>query len=323
MKNTPNLGQLIHIVAAKTEEIERLEKTIDQVTTDKWDLEDANKRLKLEMEIAHTQLHSASELLKRRETELESARVQLKGIHELQQRLQSGSNEELFRAQRNVAAAEKEQERIENNYNHAQQTITQLNQTIELAKKEMEKLRKAQVNEEHLARKLVQLCNENNQLRADICNLKEQEKSACNIMAGKEPIPEIKKYQEQVARLLKERVDFDCQIATPGSSLCGGCISCQLQQAQHILNQTTENFKKSNDERDTLKTKTHEENQKLVQCLTNEVGHLKNILRPLRDAMGEIVQGYFWNARPIAKRALNDRMAYMEIHKLNSLSGDC
>jgi len=286
-----------------------LEDTIDRVTTEKWDLADKVRRL---------------------ETELESTRCQLKGLHDLQQRQQAGNNEELFRAQRNVAAAEKEQERIQQNYDHAQQTIRQMNATVEAAKKEVENIRKTRVAEEHLARKLVELCNENNKLRAEIVNLKEQEKQACEIMTAKvNELPEVKKYQEQVTRLLQERVSLDCQLSYAGGeqgTFCGGCLSCQLKQAQAIITQTADNLKKKNQDVDACgKTisdisKSHEENRKLVQCLSKEVGHLKNILRPLRDAMGEITEAWPWERKAIANRALNDRMFYLKTHNLN---GDC
>jgi len=280
----------------KSQQTKCLEETIDLVTTENWDLKDRVRKL---------------------ETELSRALEQLKGARELQQRLQSSGNEELRRAWDKVNIAEKEQERIQNNYEHAQQTIRQLNANMELAKKEVEKHSKAHIAEEHFARKLVELCNENNRLRADICTLKEQEKAACEIMNAKlESVPEYKAYQTQVTRLLDQIRTYDCQKAmvTVGNEEipeCGNCISCQLKQTKKILEQTAENLAKRNSEFNELSKRlkdieeSHEENRRLLQSLQNQSDLRRQLLMSAMGAFEQISRSWMWEVKGIAAKELD------------------
>lgn len=306
-----------------------LQTTIDRVTTEKWDLEECSKRL--EMKLAQVS-------------------SQLDGAHQTQQRLQSGHNEELFRTRRTVEAAEKEQKRLQDNHIHALQTIEQQGRTLVLAQKEMDRLRNQHIAEEHFARKLVQMCDENTKLVTEIQTLKQREKDALEILAKREePSDEVRKYQEQVTRLLKERVDFDCQLTGTGEqgSFCGGCLACQLKQARQILEQTSKNLEARNVELAQTKAvvvqtaanvkdrndkiyalenallsrsndadKALAEQRVMILSKDTEIGHLKNLLRLMRDALTDIMEEGFWNCKTIAKTALQARLQYMDDNKI-------
>lgn len=280
----------------KSPQVEKLEQTIDDVTTENWDLKDK---------------------IARQEMENISLREQLKGCQELQQRMQSSGNEELRRAWDKVNAAEKEQERLQNNYEHAQQTIRQLNANMELAKKEVEKFSKAHIAEEHFARKLVEMCNENNRLRADICTLKEQEKAACEIMNAKlETIPEYKAYQVQVTRLLDQMRTYDCQKAmvTVGDEEipeCGTCITCQLKQTKKILEQTADNLAKRNLEYNELCRRvkdieeSHENNRRLLKVLQDQSNLRRQLLMSAMGAFEQMSRSWMWEVKGIAAKELD------------------
>jgi chromosome segregation ATPase len=122
-------------------------------------------------------------------------------------------------------------ERLTGNHKHAQQTIAELNTTIALAKKEMEKLRGAHINEEHLARKCVLFANEIAELRQTISPAPATNQSL-----------DIIKYQEQVTRLLNERVKYDCHAEELKRVPCGQCLVCQLKKANEIIGQRVDNL---------------------------------------------------------------------------------
>lgn len=143
---------------------------------------------------------------------------------------------------------------------------------------------------EHLARQAVRLNEELSQVRTDYVNMMESFKEI------KAEFPQLRddneKYRAQVTRLLQQQADYDCQkIGAGGAKDCGQCLACQLRQAQAILTQTAENVKKANGERDAVQRRldsvldSHGSNEHLIQALSNENNHLKQLNRILFDGL--------------------------------------
>lgn len=188
---------------------------------------------------------------------------------------------------------------------------------------------------EHLARKAIEMTDakvkaeeESARLKTDYVTLMQ------NFKEIKDQVPDLieenNKFREQTVRLVQENSQLECPGIREGrtDSLCGGCLGCQLKQAQAMLSQTSENLAQRNTERDELKAqlvsvqKSHEENRKLINDQSKQITHLTHILRILRDTMGQISQAPFYvSKKDLANRALKYRMAYIEIHR-DELKGD-
>jgi len=272
------LGDAIVRLAYKTDEVNELQDNLDNLSTLRWDLEDKNRDLLMRV----MQLESFLEGANGNKTRESAAMKDLETRY---------------------AAVVRQLTTSESNRSHAVESAAFQEKTIALAKQEMERLRAEKVSDEHLARQLIKLVEENRSLQNDLLTQKQQERDALTILSNKEPSQETKAYQAQVTRLLEERVKYDCQITKTGSTPCGGCLYCQLQQMNGILERTAENVRRANEERDyalaqanskdqkcVQLNKSHEANNNLVAALSNENNKWKQVCRLLTEGLETVIQ---------------------------------
>jgi len=255
--------------------IQALENCLDQLQTELWDTEEHNKLL-----IGKCQ---------QREIWVAQERSTRQAITEENQK----TTNELCEVRRNLT--------------YAQNHVKELNTTIELAKKEMEKIRAAKVSDEHLARKLIELHEANQKLVAENKRLNEEnlrllnetfafpnhhEKMTSEVIKLEE---EIKKYQTQTTRLIAENAAYSCQGAKTNeiSSMCGGCTECQLKQTKSILNQTASNLADANKAL-AEQRKTLDERANLIATLNKERCQLFQMIKILEAGLREISTGKQW-----------------------------
>lgn len=131
-----------------------MESILDTLSTEKWDLIEKNKSL--EQEITDLKLR------------LNQSLSQLDGAKSTIDRLNVYIQGEEWKNHRSVKAAEDEAKRIENNNNHAKSVIDQLSKTLDFARK---KLEETTISEDHLAKKTIELYNENQKLTSQITDL--------------------------------------------------------------------------------------------------------------------------------------------------------
>ena len=95
-------------------------------------------------------------------------------------------------------------------------------------REELESLKSSKVNDEHMAKKLIQLATHNVWLKEQLAQSRLNEFETCQQAIIQDPPTEIKKFQEQVTGFINERAKYDCQLFAPNSTPCGHCTSCQL-----------------------------------------------------------------------------------------------
>lgn len=137
------------------EQIKSLEKQLDTLSTENWDLTEkiANENGKI-IEL-NSKVSTLSQSLAKKTSELEGA------INTIQ-RLDGHIKNEEWKNNRSVKASEDETKRIEDNYNHSKQIVDSLTKTLALANK---RIQESSANENHLAQKSIDLYNENTKLR--------------------------------------------------------------------------------------------------------------------------------------------------------------
>ena len=291
------MDKAITQLSAQTEELEAMQKTLDDQACLRWDLEDKNNTLTMRV-------------------------MQLEAFLEGSKSNAAREAEILRQTEARYAEVVKQLQVTEKNLQHAKEAAAYQEKTVQLAKVEMEKIRASKVSDEHLARKLIELVEENRKLREDLVAQKMQEREALDIINNRETPAEIKKYQEQVTRLLQERVDYDCQVTKTSSSLCGGCLACQLQQAQHVLEQTAQNLKKANDERDVAKSnndskiKSLEDKVKLVVALDNELRQYKQLTTLLTDGLHQARTAGIFARKGVVETTLHAGMVHRKLNNM-------
>lgn len=270
-KEVQHILGLLNRVSLQRDE---LENKLDSLIVEKWDNVEKINNLTLQINSLQSSLEGArSSLNSVKNSALEDTQTQNIRCSELKREL----------------------ERVHKNHIHATQTIAELNTTIALVKKEIEKLRAAKVSEDHLARKLVLFADENAKLKDQLQRLS----STINSPSAEQvPSPEIKQYQAQTTRLLEERATYDCQAETLKKEPCGKCLKCQLAQTKNILAQTTENLR--------VVTK-----QKTDDRVTKSLWDVMEIQsQALRKIAGSLK---FWKMRDIARSALYDSKIKMSL----------
>lgn len=170
---------------------------------------------------------------------------------------------------------------------------------------------------EHLTRQAVRLNEELAQVRTDYVTMMESFKEI------KAEFPQLRedneKYRAQVTRLLQQQQDYDCQkIGSGGAQDCGNCLACKLRNALAILNQTSENVKKANNERDAVQRRldsvldSHSSNEHLIQCLSNENNDLKQLNRILFEGLTSVLDCGVFARKGAAQDTLKAYHAYVE-----------
>jgi hypothetical protein len=268
------LNRSIFMIAEQSEEIEAMQKTLDDQAILRWDLEERNHDLTTRVMLLEAFMEGAKSNQQR------EAKI-------------------LQQTESRYADVVKRLEISGKNVQHAKEAAAYQEKTVGLAKIEMDKLRATKVSDEHLARKLIELVEENRKLREDISTKKQQELEVVAIINNQE------KYAEQVNRLLNERINYNCQeaLTTVDRKVieCGKCLSCQLKQAKNISEQTTKNLQKANDERDSLR----ESKVKAVQNLNNVITSLDNQRKALIADLTHTKQlnNIMWNGLSQIKQA--------------------
>ncbi len=161
------------------EQIKSLEKQLDTLSTENWDLTEkiANENLKI-IEL-DSKIDNLSQSLAKKTSELEGA------INTIQ-RLDGHIKNEEWKNNRSVKASEDETKRIEDNYNHSKQIVDSLTKTLALANK---RIQESSANENHLAQKSIDLYNENTKLRNKLSDVQTKYDSLI-APVNKTPIPE-------------------------------------------------------------------------------------------------------------------------------------
>jgi hypothetical protein len=180
------------------------------------------------------------------------------------------TNGKCLKLEHDIVDVKNELKVCEQNRKYAMDYVEQQASLLNEAKRVINELRARvmegsidKTNAEHLAKKAIQLQEENTRLSQEANGKKSFELSynavSTELANRKEFINELTedmdKYRKQVARLLQEKMSYDCQANGTGAkgTQCGNCLSCQLQQTKAILAQTTENFEKANAEKNHLK----------------------------------------------------------------------
>ena len=284
IKNDMHDAQLHHASQAfisQTNEIAALQKQLDHLTTLKWDHEEEIS--KLTSQVFHLQFHLDSE----KATKL------------------SISNETEKHHQNTL----KDLDICRSNLKYSTEHIKELDETIRLAKLEMDKLRSSKVSDEHLARKLLELVEENNKLKESNIELLQINKEL--LANSNQPIPdEIKKYQEQVTRLLAEKVINEDKIRF-------------LQQSvvpTNISSISASDVDKIREERDFAVrsyhclTETFNENRKLISQLSHEDNNLKSINHILIEGLHKEKSCHSWEGLQIVNNILQEVINYRKNH---------
>ncbi len=184
-----NTGRyFLSIMKAKSQpsQIEELQAKLDDISVLNWDLE----------ERCH--------ILSDRKAELE---FQCVGHHATISRLEKYRHEDAIQ----YAKTKKDLEASESNRKYAMEQLKIQNQTIELAKAEIEKLRSSKISADHLARKAIEQVSKNETIQKELNELNASMQS--QIEAVREDYEnrdvqslEIQKYKTQTTRLIQEKV---------------------------------------------------------------------------------------------------------------------
>lgn len=194
-----------------------------------------------------------------------------------------------------VYTAVEEDKTIEKNYQHALATIGQHTQTIKLVKAEIDKLRAEKVNNEHLAKKLLETYEENSRLKEDLRNTKPADESE-----------QLIQYKTQVTRLIEEKASYDCNADATGKTPCGQCLTCRMKQREAIFSQTVENFQKFKEEFEYYKTNRNALTNQ-IDDITAKVNSMENIALLYEDTLETIAKSNFLSKNgKLAREALKE-----------------
>lgn len=209
--------------------------------------------------------------------ELKEEIASLNSVLQLAADRQVQSDNEKNNLQCQIQTLTAELESLKKNKEFADDHIKGLNRNIELAKDNLDKLHAEKVNNEHMAKKLLELNQRNETLETRIVRFTaengnlaiknyelENEVDALTTETVKlktkelglaEEVKSLKeendKFKEQTTRLLNENSTYCC----PGAkaerkdSLCGGCLTCLLQQSEHNYDILAKNLESAVKER--------------------------------------------------------------------------
>lgn len=159
-------------------DLHKLQDTMDRLTAENNDLKDRIRNLGVDYDYAknaatksNDEARAAKTQLEAKTTALVAALAKLDAANASVSKLNAIVQNEEWKQNRSVEAAEKEQKRIQDNCNHLNDIVKTQSETIKIAS---EKLAESNRNEDHLARKTIKLYNENQKLSDEISNLKKQ-----------------------------------------------------------------------------------------------------------------------------------------------------
>lgn len=172
------------------DDFHKLQNTLDRLTAENNDLKDRINTLSVDYDYdyAKNQVIQANDNLRietKKSAELENVKRQLEtkttalidALNKLDaanttiSKLNSVLSLDTFKQSRTLKSAEDETKRLESNHEHAKSVINQLTNTLDFANKQLEAARN---NENHLARKSIELYQENQKLNAKITDLTKQ-----------------------------------------------------------------------------------------------------------------------------------------------------
>lgn len=204
------------------------------------------------------------------------------------------------------------------NRDHFRNLVAQQDACIKIAKEKVKEFLEAadreKKNAEHLARKTLELKAENDKLKEAATDSGSQAEMASQVPTLLE---ENRKYREQTTRLVEEKRvledklrDFECQGCKTGEmgTYCGGCLGCTLRQAEHTIQQM--------DTKPQEVLESHGHNQKLIETLSKELNHTKQIARICRDGLTEVCEAGVFARKSVAEQALIARTTYIKLQNL-------
>jgi len=191
----------------------------------------------------------------------------------------------------------------------AKTTVETLRAEKETLMSELQILKESKVNSEHLAKKLLELQNENNNFknRSDYYSCPfQRDKNSLYLPCGK---------------CTSCKLDAAYGIIDRSAANVEH-LECELNKTKAILDQTRQNITKANKERDIIEhnyttyiLETEKKNKKANQLLgafQAENQHLREIVRRQRDALELISRGAVFKHHSIARKALEDVMEYKD-----------
>jgi len=143
------MDKAITKLSAQTEELEIMKKTPDTQSVLQWDLEDKNNALTMRV-------------------------MQLEGFLEGSKSNEKRESEILRQTEFRYAEVVRQLQVTEKNLQFAKEAVAYKEKSVQLAKVEMEKIRASKVSDEHLARKLIELVEENRKLKQNLDIQKQQ-----------------------------------------------------------------------------------------------------------------------------------------------------
>lgn len=152
-----------------------------------------------------------------------------------------------------------------NNRDHFRGLVAQQDSCINIAKQKVKEFVEAadreKKNAEHLARKTLQLKDENVKLMAENAQFKEQ----------------TTRLIDDNRKLHEKMLDLECEGCITGEmgKYCGGCLSCQLRQREHSMADVDKALRDANIVKDTY--------MPVADFYQTTVEKLKDALRLLRD----------------------------------------
>ena len=156
-------------------DLHKLQDTMDRLTAENNDLKDKIRNLGVDYDYAknaasksNDEVKSVRAQLEAKTTALLSALSKLDAANATVSRLNVIIQNEEWRVSRSLKSAEDEAKRLESNHEHAKDVIDQLTKTLALANK---RLQEANNNENHLARKAIDLYNANQKLNEKVNEL--------------------------------------------------------------------------------------------------------------------------------------------------------
>lgn len=186
-------------------------------------------------------------------------------------------------------------------------TLREQNSALE---KEIALLKAERVNNEHLAKKSIQLHNENEQLKsirdAHACPF-QRTKDSIHIRCGKCTSCKLEAAEGIIDRITSnvERVENDLQK-----------VEDELTMKKAILTQTIENLAKANKDREVVEynfSNSLEEGERLRkenERLQTTVGHQEKMMEIMQRDLRSISKGLFWHHATVAKKSLEEVTKY-------------
>lgn len=192
------------------------------------------------------------------------------------------------------------------------QTLQQENQTLKDDYAKMMESFQSSRND------MAEFRDENAKMQNEVVELQLESQKFCEVLEShQDEIVRLKeenqKFREQTVRLVNENSQYECSGIKSGaiSSMCGGCLSCQLKQAQHTLEQTATNLVERNKERDNYKAelaavnKKSEDSKKRINELIEELRKTEELHQFCLNAIDDIFHANILKRKGIAKKALD------------------